>query len=188
MSFQFAYPIKRVLNNPYNTGDLLTHTQMNELGQNLQDLGDYVGNPASVHRTKNGNQTLTTNSIITNWTNTSITDPFNVFTLGTNSITINFDGLYTISYAIRISHLNTGPGQDYLIYTELQFDSGSFVRAKSGAAGYANTGVWFLAFTNSQICQYFTAGTVVKLNVFDVFNRSTILEGGNTTWTIARQG
>lgn len=190
MSFSFQYPIKRVTNNPYASGNLLTHTQLNELGQNLYDLGDYVGNPSALVRSKNANQTL--NSSFTNisgWTLSEITDPLGVFTLSSDTITVTAEGLYMISYSARLSFQNNGGTElDCLVYSRLRI-SNTKNRGQSGSDGVApHSGGFYLGFVNCQVPLYLNANDTIQLQFQDVFNRGIIFEQTESFIAIARQG
>lgn len=191
-SFDFPYPIKTITNTPFVSGQLIPHNYVNELGENLKSLGNYVGNPATCNRYKLQSQILTpTSTKIFNWIPSlefDSFDPESVFTLGSDSITVNRDGLYVVSFNLQVGKTNsTGSsfGLDMLVLARLLING--FTRIYRRLNVNIPNGQYFENSVSGTYTGYLTAGTIINLFAQDN-GISTEVSQSNTTFSIARQG
>ena len=193
MAFTFNYGIKSIANNPFQSGNLASHNYLNELGQNVLDLGNYVGSAATCNRFKFGDQSLTTSDqSISNWQSSLEFDSFDPngdFTLGNDSIRVNKTGLYVISYNLQLV-LNNPSSTMRIVKSNGYLNVDGFRRANRVVSSNL-----FFGDTHLSISGVYTgvisAGKFIRLVASDddTSNNitSTVIEN-STTFSIARQG
>lgn len=205
MAFSFNYLIKSITNNPFLSGNLLSHNYLNELGQNLQDLGNYVGGVTNIVRNQNTNQGLTASfQSLSNWTTREIQDPEGNFVLGNNMIKVLKAGLYTMNYGIEVyKENNLADSSDFATWknnrVQSRFTARILVklgavevfRAVSNFETVYDPGRIIRNYISSGFVGYLAANTEIYLQAAEVTNGAANTSqtlSGDTFFSIARQG